>query len=150
MLARVTLKILLSGVAGMLGLLMTKDLPAVGKKRNPPGSPSPGTPLGGGLPSKTTLNSIFARSLVPVRVNLCYDYQIKFQSVYFQPQIDHPTIAVFPPFSKPRSLRAIGVIFKEDVDLELAEMMMEQAQSSGRKKKRSAERFKRSGNLTTY
>lgn len=61
-------------------------------------------------------------------------------------QIQHPTIAVFPPFSKPRTLRAIGVIFKEEKDMDLAEIMMEQARS-GMRKKRSVARFKRSGEI---
>jgi len=58
--------------------------------------------------------------------------------------VDQPTIAVFPPFAQPRTLRAIGAIFKEEKDTDLADMMMEQARSS-RRRKRSSDRFKRSG-----
>ena len=76
------------GIIAVLGLLIA----AIPPGNIPSSSPQPGTQGGGGLPS--TPSPTLAQSLALVPLGLT-------------------AVSVFPPFATPRTVPAVGVIFRE-------------------------------------
>ena len=75
-------------------MLMMPALPAIEAGGAPPGSPTPGSPGGGGSPNVAgNPSAASAVALVPAGLM---------------------AVAVFPPFATPRTLPAIAVIFSEN------------------------------------
>ena len=92
LLLKVGAPIVAASVVSMGALAVTPDLPIVTSQGIPPGNDVVGCPWGGGLPQGRSMIMRLALTLVPA---------------------GKTPVAVFPPFHKPRTRKAVCVIFAE-------------------------------------